>query len=76
MNHEWTRSCIGGTIKGKLEPVASKVKQKESGGREADLLRHLKREWHDAVKLGIAYDWIKMKTLSSSQTLKASDKYT
>jgi ubiquitin-protein ligase len=63
-----------GKIKDKVGPLASKVKPKESGGREADLLRRIKREWRDAVKLGIAYDWSKMKTLLSSQTV-ASDKY-
>jgi ubiquitin-protein ligase len=54
---------------------ASRVKPKESsGGREADLLRRIKREWRDAVKLGIAYDWMKMQTLKSSDTME-SDKY-
>lgn len=54
---------------------ASRVKPKESsGGREADLLRRIKREWRDAVKLGIAYDWMKMQTLKSWDTME-SDKY-
>lgn len=76
-NGEQPTHVSAGKIKDNLEPLASKVKQKESGGREADLLRRIKREWRDAVKLGIAYDWIKMKTLSSSQTtVAASDKYT
>ena len=53
----------------------SKVKRKElSGGREADLLRRVKREWCDAVKLGIAYDWMKMQTKKSSDAVE-SDKY-
>lgn len=45
---------------------------KEIGGREATCLRRIKREWRDAVKLGIAYDWVQMKTLGSTS---ADDKY-
>ena len=41
---------------------------KETGSREAACLRRIKREWKDAVKLGIAYDWMQMKTLSSNTT--------
>ncbi len=40
--------------------------KKEMGSREATCLRRIKREWHDAVQLGIAYDWMQMKTLSIS----------
>lgn len=38
------------------------------GGQEAATLRRIKREWKDAVKLGIAYDWIKMKDVSKEDT--------
>ena len=38
---------------------------KETGGREAACLRRIKREWKDAVKLGIAYDWKEMRTLGT-----------
>jgi len=39
----------------------------EQGGREGECLRRIKREWRDAVKLGIAYDWVQKKSISSSQ---------
>uniref|UniRef100_A0A7S4NIU7 UBC core domain-containing protein n=1 Tax=Odontella aurita TaxID=265563 RepID=A0A7S4NIU7_9STRA len=37
------------------------------GGRGGECLRRIKREWRDAVRLGIAYDWICMKTVESSR---------
>eukprot|EP00978_Attheya_sp_CCMP212_P003302 scaffold6819_cov51-Attheya_sp.AAC.8 len=39
----------------------------EQGGREGECLRRIKREWRDAVKLGIAYDWVQKKGISGSQ---------
>lgn len=51
--------------------ITKSTRRKETGGQEAACLRRIKREWRDAVKLGIAYDWKQMKTLGSA----SSDKY-
>lgn len=41
------------------------------GGQEASTLRRIKSEWKTAVKMGIAYDWVKMKTVAK----ETDDKY-
>jgi ubiquitin-protein ligase len=41
------------------------------GGQEAATLRRIKSEWKSAVKMGIAYDWVKMKTVAK----ETDDKY-
>jgi hypothetical protein len=33
-------------------------------GKDGECLRRIKREWKDAVKLGIAYDWQKIQTVT------------
>lgn len=38
---------------------------KQSGGKDGASLRRIKREWKDAVKLGIAYDWQKGETVTT-----------
>jgi ubiquitin-protein ligase len=38
---------------------------KQSGGKDGASLRRIKREWKDAVKLGIAYDWQKGETVKT-----------
>mmetsp|Transcript_17997 Transcript_17997/g.39005 ORF Transcript_17997/g.39005 Transcript_17997/m.39005 type:complete len:499 (+) Transcript_17997:157-1653(+) len=48
---------------GKTEIGADK-KRSVSGGKEGECLRRIKREWKDAVALGIAYDWGKMETIT------------
>lgn len=48
---------------GKTEIGADK-KRSISGGKEGECLRRIKREWKDAVALGIAYDWGKNKTIT------------
>jgi ubiquitin-protein ligase len=45
------------------------------GGQEAATLRRIKREWKDAVKLGIAYDWIKMKDIANERDADAEYSY-
>ncbi len=39
------------------------------GGKGGECLRRIKREWKDAVQMGIAYDWNSMRTLHSSSSL-------
>ena len=46
----------------KKQPKISKGSPQ--GGQEAATLRRIKREWKDAVKLRIAYDWIRMKDVA------------
>ena len=57
------------------EPHKRTTKTRESGGREATCLRRIKHEWRDAVKHGIAYDWIKMKPVKSPVSTLDKDKY-
>lgn len=38
--------------------------KKQSDGKDGASLRRIKREWKDAVKLGIAYDWQKGETVT------------
>eukprot|EP00586_Coscinodiscus_wailesii_P014943 CAMPEP_0172504856 /NCGR_PEP_ID=MMETSP1066-20121228/181846_1 /TAXON_ID=671091 /ORGANISM="Coscinodiscus wailesii, Strain CCMP2513" /LENGTH=345 /DNA_ID=CAMNT_0013281231 /DNA_START=67 /DNA_END=1101 /DNA_ORIENTATION=+ len=38
-----------------------------------ECLRRLKREWKDAVSMGVAYDWSKMKTIKSSRADSSSN---
>jgi len=43
-----------------------------STGKEGECLRRIKHEWKDAVKSGIAYDWINMKTIRNANTSSSS----
>lgn len=45
---------------------------KFAGGQEASTLRRIKSEWKSAVKMGIAYDWVKMKTVAKETDNKYS----
>lgn len=45
------------------------------GGQEAATLRRIKREWKDAVKLGIAFDWIRMKDIADEGDANAEYSY-
>ncbi len=52
----------------------AKAKDKErpiSGGREGACLRRIKREWKDAVDLGVAYDWRKGRTVTRKKKSKS-----
>lgn len=39
-----------------------------STGKEGECLRRIKHEWKDAVRTGIAYDWINHKTIRNTNT--------
>lgn len=43
------------------------------GGKDGECLRRIKREWKDAVKMGIAYDWMNMRTVSNQRTSDHDD---
>ena len=56
--------------------VKVKAKDKErpiSGGREGACLRRIKREWKDAVELGVAYDWRKGRTITRKKKKNKSE---
>jgi len=42
-----------------------RAESSSTGGKQGECLRRIKREWKDAVKLGIAYDWQTMQTVTS-----------
>lgn len=55
----------------------AKAKDKErpiSGGREGACLRRIKREWKDAVDLGVAYDWRKGITVTRKKKNESEPK--
>ena len=37
-------------------------------GKGGECLRRIKREWKDAARMGIAYDWVKMRTINNRQS--------
>ena len=43
-----------------------------STGKEGECLRRIKHEWKNAVKSGIAYDWINMKTIRNTNTTNSA----
>ena len=60
-------------------PSKSKAKAKDkerptSGGREGACLRRIKREWKDAVDLGVAYDWRKGRTVTRKKKNESEPK--
>lgn len=52
----------------KKPTTASKSTTTSSTGKEGECLRRIKHEWKDAVRSGIAYDWINMKTIRNTNT--------
>ena len=43
-------------------------------GKDGECLRRIKREWKDAVKSGIAYDWTNMRTINT-QSKNSNNEY-
>ena len=50
---------------------AKSKKRPATGGRESACLRRIKREWKDAVDLGVAYDWGKGETVARKKKSKS-----
>jgi len=48
--------------------IKSTTSAASRSGKGGECLRRIKREWKDAVRMGIAYDWISMRTLRSSSS--------
>lgn len=44
------------------------------GGKDGECLRRIKREWKDAVKMGIGYDWMNMRTIDNQRRSSTSNK--
>mmetsp|Transcript_8686 Transcript_8686/g.14775 ORF Transcript_8686/g.14775 Transcript_8686/m.14775 type:complete len:674 (-) Transcript_8686:161-2182(-) len=51
---------------------ASKSTTTSSTGKEGECLRRIKHEWKNAVKSGIAYDWINMKSIRNTNTTSSA----
>lgn len=47
--------------------------QNQMTGKGGECLRRIKREWKDAVRMGIAYDWTNMRTVTKSESSKIND---
>jgi len=47
----------------KQQTSKNKKTHTTTSAREGECLRRIKREWRDAVRLGIAYNWITMETI-------------
>jgi len=50
----------------------SKSTTTSSTGKEGECLRRIKHEWKNAVKSGIAYDWINMKSIRNTNTTSSA----
>ena len=67
------RAAATTTITKKRKKSSSLQKPKSTAastattGKGNDCLRRIKREWKDAVKTGIAYDWTNMRTIQSKK---------
>lgn len=60
----------------KNKPSLSKPKtMAKATGKGGECLRRIKREWKDAVKTGIAYDWTAMRTVGSSNNESRNNDY-
>ena len=57
--------------KNAVKKEAKGKKRPATGGRESACLRRIKREWKDAVELGVAYDWGKGETVARKKRSKA-----
>jgi len=63
-NHSSTNPIPPSILSTKKEKQISNSKPKGSH-RQSECLRRIKREWKDAVQLGIAYDWIHKETVTT-----------
>jgi len=53
--------------------AAASSTTRNSTGKGGECLRRIKREWKDAVKMGIAYDWINMRTINTKSNQQQKD---
>ncbi|KAL7428000.1 hypothetical protein ACHAXH_003377 [Discostella pseudostelligera] len=45
---------------------------RSGGGKDGECLRRIKREWKDAVNMGIAYDWMNTRTINNQRSSRTS----
>jgi ubiquitin-protein ligase len=65
-DHRSTALSSSSTIQEIANPKTSSIPAKSNavgGSRESAALRRIQREWRDAAKLGIAYDWLNHKSV-------------
>ena len=60
------------TPSNKKQNVSKSTTTASSTGKEGECLRRIKHEWKNAVKSGIAYDWINMKTIRTTNTTNSA----
>ncbi len=61
------------TTQNKKKATSNKIRNASSStGKEGECLRRIKHEWKNAVKSGIAYDWINMKTIRNTNTANSA----
>ena len=57
----------------KPKKASSTAVTSRGSGKGGECLRRIKREWKDAVKMGIAYDWVNASTIR--EVPHANNKY-
>ncbi|KAL3803404.1 hypothetical protein HJC23_009368 [Cyclotella cryptica] len=70
-NNESTRKTQSAVDKRTNEPKSSSKTQ--ITGKGGECLRRIKREWKDAVRMGIAYDWTNMRTVTKNEGKNEND---
>ncbi|KAL3759062.1 hypothetical protein ACHAWU_008671 [Discostella pseudostelligera] len=70
------RTKANRSVVGSGSHTANRNKSRSStrggGGKDGECLRRIKREWKDAVKMGIAYDWMNMRTINNQRSSSTS----
>lgn len=67
--HEKRKQSVQITTKSHSGNLKSdQIAKRVSTGKGGECLRRIKREWKDAVLMGIAYDWTRMKTIKRKET--------
>jgi ubiquitin-protein ligase len=68
------KSCVKITTRSSpVDKVTKEPKSAQSTGKGGECLRRIKREWKDAVQMGIAYDWTNMRTVKKKENSKQND---
>jgi len=70
-----TNKSHGGLKKKKSSSLHKPRKATAATGKGGECLRRIKREWKDAVKTGIAYDWVNMRTINNTKQRNSNNQY-
>lgn len=78
LTHSRRQRSVQITTKSRLAESSAKIKtasnklakesKSQTTGKGGECLRRIKREWKDAVQMGIAYDWTQMKTIKKKES--------